>query len=76
MYSLPEDMEMKTKLSTLARRVEALEGRRLHEVQAVTKVPLQAKLCFIYQSTEHVGEQCPTIPAVREMFYDQANFVG
>ena len=76
MYSLTEDMEMKTKLSTLARRVEELEGRRLHEVQAVTEVPLHAKLCFIYQSTEHVGEQCPTIPAVREMFSDQANFVG
>ena len=63
-YSLPEYMEMKTKLSTLARRVEELEGRRLHEVQAVTEVPLQAKLCFICQSTEHVGEQCPTISTV------------
>ena len=76
MYSLPEDMEMKAKLSTLARRVEELEGKRLHEAQAVTEVPLQAKPCFICQSTEHVGEQCPTIPAVREMFPDQANFVG
>ena len=56
MYSLLEDMELKAKLSTLARRVEELEGKRLHEVQAVTEVPLQAKLCFIYQSTEHVGE--------------------
>ena len=76
MYSLPEDMELKVKLSTLARRVEELEGKRLHEVQAVTEVPLQAKLCFIYQSTEHVGEQCPTIQVVREMFSDQANFFG
>ena len=31
-YSLPEDMELKAKLSTLARRVERLEGKRLHEV--------------------------------------------
>ena len=76
MYSLQEDMELKAKLSTLARRVEELEGKRLHEAQAVIEVPLQAKLCFICQSTEHVGEQCPTIPAVREMFHDQANFVG
>ena len=76
MYSLPEDMELKAKLSTLARRVEELEGKRQHEAQAVTEVPLQAKLCFICQSTEHVGEQCPTIQAVREMFHDQANFVG
>ena len=56
MYSLPADMEMKAKLSTLARRVEELEGKRLHEAQAVTEIPLQAKLCFICQSTEHVGE--------------------
>ena len=56
MYSLLEDMELKVKLSTLARRVEELEGKRLHEVQAVTEVPLQAKLCFICQLTEHVGE--------------------
>ena len=76
MYSLPEDMELKAKLSTLARRVEELEGKRLHEVQIVTETPLQAKLCFIYQSTEHVGEWCPTIPTIREMFYDQENFVG
>ena len=74
MYSLVEDMELKAKLSTLARRVEELEGKRLHEVQAITEVPLQAKLCFICQSTEHVGEQCPTIPVVREMFSDQVNF--
>ena len=39
MYSLPEDMEMKAKLSTLARRVEELEGKRLHEAQEVTEVP-------------------------------------
>ena len=76
MYSLPEHMELKAKLSTLARRVEELEVKRLHEVQAVTEVPLQAKLCFICQSTEHAGEQCPTIPVVREMFSDQENFVG
>ena len=37
MYLLPEDMELKAKLSTLARRVEELEGNILHEAQAVTK---------------------------------------
>ena len=42
----------------------------------MTEVPIQAKLCFICQLTEHVGEQCPTIPVEREMFPDQANFFG
>ena len=31
MYSLPKDMEMKAKLSTLTRRLEDLERKRLHE---------------------------------------------
>ena len=42
---------------------------------SVIEVPLQAKLCFICQSTEHVGEHCPTIPIVREMFSNQEIFL-
>ena len=38
-FALSEDMEMKSKISTLARKVEELEGKRLHEVQAVTENP-------------------------------------
>ena len=47
MYSFPEDLDMKAKLSTLARRLEELEMRNHHEVQAVTKTPVQNKPCFI-----------------------------
>ena len=36
-FTLSEDMEMKARVSTLARKVEELEGKRLHEVQAVTE---------------------------------------
>ncbi|RVW18721.1 hypothetical protein CK203_098139 [Vitis vinifera] len=32
--------------------------------------------CSICQSYEHLVEECPTIPAVREMFGDQANVIG
>ncbi|WKA01406.1 hypothetical protein VitviT2T_019688 [Vitis vinifera] len=32
--------------------------------------------CSICQSFEHLVEECPTIPAVREMFGDQANAIG
>ena len=31
-YALSEDMEMKARISTLARKVEELEGKRLNEV--------------------------------------------
>ena len=76
MYSLSEDMDMKSKVSTLTRRLEELEMRKLHEVQAMTEIPFPNKACFICQSTEHLGEQCPTIPTMREMFVEQENVVG
>ena len=76
MYSIPEDMDMKAKVSTLARRLEELEMRNPHEVQAVTEIPMPNKPSFICQSTVHLGEQCPTILARREMLVEQANVVG
>ena len=47
MYSLPEDFDMKAKLSTLARRLEELEMRNQHEVQAMTEILVPNKPCFI-----------------------------
>ena len=76
MYSLSEDMDIKDKVSTLARRLEELEMRKLHEVQAVTDIPMPNKPCFIFQSIKHMGEQCPTIPAMGEMLVEQTNVVG
>ena len=76
MYSLPEDMEMKEKLSTLSRRLEELEMRNQHEVRAVAEAPVHIQPCFICQSTDHQGEHCPTAPSVRDMMAEQANVVG
>ena len=76
MYSLSEDMEMKAKLSTLAKRLEELEMRNQHEVRAAAKAPVSNQPCFICQSTEHQGEHCPTVPLVRDMMAKQANTVG
>ena len=56
MYSLLEDLDIKAKLSTLARRLEELEIGKQHEVQAVIETPMPSKPCFICQSTEHLGE--------------------
>ena len=52
-YALSEDMEMKAKISTLARKVEELEGKRFHEVQAVTENPAQANPSITFQTTAH-----------------------
>ena len=38
-YALSEDTKMKAKLTTLTRRLEELEMRNQHEVQAVIELP-------------------------------------
>ena len=76
MYSIPEDMEMKAKLFTLARRLEGLEMRNQHEVRAVAKAPVHIQPCFIFQSTDHQGEHCPIYPLVRDLMAEHANVVG
>ncbi|RVW27349.1 hypothetical protein CK203_110240 [Vitis vinifera] len=72
MYTLNEDDDMKAKFAAMTRRLEELELKKMHEVQAVAETPVQ-EMCPICQSYEHLVEECPTIPAVREMFGDQAN---
>ena len=67
---------MKAKISTLARKVEELEGKRLHEVQAVTENPSQANPCINFQSTVHLEEHCPIAPSVRDLMSEHANAVG
>ena len=76
MYSITEDMEMKAKLSTLARRLEELEMRNHHEVRAVTEASMPNQPCFICQSIEYQGEHCPTVPSMRDMMAEHANVVG
>ena len=76
MYSITEDMEMKAKLSTLARRLEELEMKNHHEVRAMTEASMPNQPCFICQSTEHQGEHCPTVPLERDMMAEHTNVVG
>ncbi|KAL6340246.1 hypothetical protein AAG906_040682 [Vitis piasezkii] len=76
MYVLSEDMDMKAKVATIARRLEELELKKMHEVQAISETQAHAMPCTICQSCDHVVDECPTMPAVREMLGDQANVVG
>ena len=76
MYILNEDIDMKAKFAAMARRLEELEVTKICEVQTILDTPVQAKSCSICQSFEHLVEECPMMPAVREMFRDQANVIG
>ncbi|RVW30299.1 hypothetical protein CK203_094536 [Vitis vinifera] len=76
MYTLNEDDDMKAKFAAITRRLEELELKKMHEVQAVAETPVQGHPCPICQSYEHLVEECPTMPTVKEMFGDQANVIG
>ena len=76
MYSLGEEVELKAKLSTLAKRMEELEMRNQHEVRAMTKASLPNQPCFNCQSTGHQGEHCPISTSVRDLMAEHANVVG
>ncbi|KAL6344260.1 hypothetical protein AAG906_037824 [Vitis piasezkii] len=71
-----DNIDMKAKVAAMARRLEELEMRKIQEVHAIFEKPVQAIPCSICLSYEHLVNQCPTIPAVREMFGDQANVIG
>ncbi|RVW18411.1 hypothetical protein CK203_108487 [Vitis vinifera] len=70
MYILNDGMDMKAKIAAMARRLEELEMKKMQEVQAISQTPLQAMPCAICLSYDHLVDECPTIPAVREMFGD------
>ena len=76
MCALNDEMEMKARLSTLARKVEELEGKQLHEVQAVTDNTAQTNPCTSFQSPVHPTEQCPMAPAVKDLMSECAHTVG
>ena len=70
MYILNDDIDMKAKIATMARRLEDIEMKKMQEVQAISQTPLQPMPCVICLSYEHLVDECPTILAVREMFGD------
>ena len=75
-YALSEDMEMKAKISSLTRNVEELEGKRLHEVQAVTENSAQDNPSITFQPTSHSEEDYPMTPSVKDLMSEYANAVG
>ena len=56
MYALSEYTEMKAKLTTLTQRLEALEMRNQHEMQAANELSASQPSCFTCQSNSHHGE--------------------
>ena len=75
-FTLSEDLEMKAKISTLTRKVEELEGKRLHEVHAVTENTAQANPFTSFQPTGNLEEHETSAPSMMDLMSEHANVVG
>ena len=75
-YALSEDTEMKAKQTTLTRRLEELEMRYQHEVQAVNELLASHPANFNCQSSSHPREHCPLVPSVRDLMKEHAHVLG
>ena len=58
MYALPEDTEMKAKLSILTRRLDELEMKNQHKKHAASELSAYQPFCFNCQSNSHPEEHC------------------
>ncbi|KAL6321024.1 hypothetical protein AAG906_012001 [Vitis piasezkii] len=65
-YALNEDMSMKAKLASMARRIEEFELRNVHLKH--NHKPCQLHLTY--------GGECPTIPTMRDMYGYQSSYTS
>ncbi|RVW83972.1 hypothetical protein CK203_047320 [Vitis vinifera] len=66
MYMLNEDVDLQAKMVALTKRLEELEAKGFHEVNAIYDNPIYMEQCSSYQSIEHEVSGCPTILAMGE----------
>ena len=70
-FNLKEDHDLSAKYASLARKVEALEMKKSDHVKSIQEIA-----CHICNSSEHVTQTCPTLPALQECLQDQANAIN
>ena len=72
-YVLREDDDLRIKMSTLSQKLEALEMKKVHQVDVV---PPTEQVCGICALTGHPTGECPTIPAFKEVLLEQTNVIS
>ena len=63
---LNEDIDLQAKIIALKKRLEELEAKGFHEVNAIYDNPIYMEQCSSCQSIEHEMSDCPTIPTMGE----------
>ena len=66
MYMLNEDVDLQAKMIALTKRLEELEAKGFHEVNAIYDNPIYMEQCSSFQPIEHEVSDCPTIPTMGE----------
>ncbi|XP_042958406.1 uncharacterized protein LOC122294001 [Carya illinoinensis] len=72
-YIVNEDDDLRAKLTLLSRKAEAMELKKVNEVHVIPKF---SEKCGICEDHEHSTNECPTIPAFKEVLLDQSNAVN
>jgi len=66
-FQLSESDDINAQITALSRKMEELEtkkGKPIHEIEVI---------CVVCDTNGHKTEDCPTIPAVKEVLYGQAS---
>ena len=66
-YQLGEDDD--TRVASLTRKLEAMELRKVNEINIVPKIDEFCRICAV----EHPTNECYSIPTFKELLHDQAN---
>ena len=69
-YQLREDDDLSARVASLTRKLEAMGLRKVNGINTMPKVD---EVCIICETMEHPTNDCPTIPAFKEVLHDQAN---
>ena len=68
MHNLREDHDLQAKFASLARKVEALELKKIGQLKSIQDI-----VCQIYEINEHSKNDRLTLPSFRECLYEQAH---
>ena len=63
-YTIREQDDLQTKYSQLARKLESLELKKIHEISTSSS---NDETCFICDRKGHSTTGCPTLPAFKEV---------
>ncbi|XP_035546619.1 uncharacterized protein LOC118348654 [Juglans regia] len=72
-YTLRDEDDLPARLALISKKLETIELKKVNEVQVVPRV---AEKCGICEDQGHSTNECPTIPAFKEVLLGQTHNVN